>query len=257
MTWPAPLARRTGEGIAFGELDAPPTPTGPGRPSARLRRAERAALLLPLRDCAVLPALPPFSGRSPQVTAAVRLRLASLLRRDRSPEGVVVDWTRTPSGLLAAGATTEAVTVHARRLQAAGMQVAVVEPAVLAALRAICHRDPATVLVLRLATDEAELIVGSGQDVLLARRFPWSDATPDSLALEVDQTLQTLSGREGAPGVERVLLTGSAPWDLVVPRLAGRLGIPVELGAQPHPGWGRLEAPLTHLAALGGLLPEP
>jgi Tfp pilus assembly PilM family ATPase len=187
---------------------------------------------------------------------AVRLRVAGALRRERSPQTVVADYTQTPAGVLAAGATLDAVGPLVRQVEAAGLRVESVEPALLALLRVICHADPEAVLVLRLGGEEAELVVGSGETVLVARRFPWSAAATESLVLEVDQTLRTVAGRDGAPRVGRVLLAGEGPWDRIAQALQARVGVSSQ-PASPHPAWGVGDVPQTHLAALGGLLPEP
>jgi hypothetical protein len=209
-----------------------------------------------LRDCCILPALPAISGSPRQAALAVRLRVASALRRERSPEAVVADYTETPAGLLAAGAALDVVGPLARQVEAAELRVEAVEPALLALLRATCHADPEVVLVLRLLGEEAELVVGSGEVVLVARRFPWSPGAVESLVLEVDQTLRTVAGREGAPRVGRVLLAGEGPWDRIAHALSSRLEVSSE-PASPHPAWGLGDVPQTHLAALGGLLPDP
>ncbi len=216
------------------------------KPNGRLS----AALLLPLRECTVITGLQVPAGSKRQVSEAIRLRIASTLRRD--PENVLAGWARVPSGVVACGAPLAVVRNATEKAEKAGLRVVAVEPAVLGLLRAVCNGEGGTVVVCRLAGEEVELVAGSGQDVLLCRRFSWS--TAEGLALEIEQTLQTLDGAEGTPRPSGVLICGDVPPERVASTLAGRLDVPVK-PAMPHPSWNLADVPSTHLAAVGGLLP--
>lgn len=251
---PAPFVARRQNGLEPGTLPAGER-AGPAPDAVALApltdyRRQRAAVLLSLRECVVVKLPRPELDRR-KVGAAVRYQVARMLKR--SPDAVSVDWTETPTGALAAGMVTEVVAPLIAAVEGAGPRVAAVEPAILALLRAVCRRQEEVVMVLRLTGDGGELVVGSGWDVYLTRRFPWSMQAVEGLSMDVEDTLRAARECVGGESVSSVLLAGDADWTEVLARLGRKASVPVAM-ASLHPGWDGWQVPPTHLAAAGGLL---
>jgi hypothetical protein len=241
LTESPPLwAARTGDGLVAGQGDEQ-MPRG------------RAVLLLPLTACAVL-RVPHMNVKPHQVEAALRIQLAKALKC--GADSVVLDWTTTGTAIVAAGTSSRQVTETMASYEGKGIRVEAIEPAAMALLRAVLGTDETVVLIVNASEGNAELVAGTGQDLLLVRRTVWAQGVPASLALEVAETLRSLRQEAGAPPVESVRVCGVANLEPIVQALRDQVDISVEI-ASLHPTWGIEDPGPRYLTAAGGLLEAP
>jgi hypothetical protein len=216
--WAAPGSGRW----AFGEL-----PDG-GDPARALREAlassrarDRAvALCIPARSV-VWDTIPGLRLRSRQARKAATLAAATRLRV--TPRDAVVSLGAARDGVMYVGAERVAIEAAMAPWLAAGFTVPVVEPAAVSLLRAIGSEAP--VAIVRTGAGEVEIVAGSRDRLLFARRLPVAleAGQANAVRLEVDATID--AARKDGVAIERVLVSGRGDLDALVAAFPGSAGV--------------------------------